>query len=425
MRKWADQVGNLRATYTHSRTSSRATVVPNNEFYSLRDVQSENPYLQHEEEDDDEDFDGSTLASHQSFSSSGYPLAGNESQSSFRSRSTTGESSRGPPVRYHMGGTTTPVLSLRTTGHTSSSPEPESFFSPVSESPISTRSSGFSNFSRGGAPISGQWGDEHRYTAPAMPRHQVNSYQPTSSARGVVSQRPSLPPNAHSTSNIHSRMRSASSPDIANPGLRNYQQGQAPNVPPVPDLPPYPAAYSHVPQQVLNRSQSTSPAVPGVVQPNMPIRSSTQSPSQQHARLTGSMQRSIPSAMQPNGASMAGRGAFAAAEARIENIGVAQNLGLPAQLKVKVHCEIDLSTFTLVVSPNITFQTLKDRIDVKLQRSSSVTLSSGKVKLKYLDEDDYISIQSDEDVQMAFETWRDSQRAINAIGIGEIDLYIQ
>jgi cell division control protein 24 len=126
--------------------------------------------------------------------------------------------------------------------------------------------------------------------------------------------------------------------------------------------------------------------------------------------------------MQSNGASMAGRGAFAAAEARIENTHIS---GLPAQLKVKVHVESTMSTYTFVVSPTISFQTLKDRIDVKLQRSSSLSLSSGKVKLKYLDDDDYVSIQSDEDVQMAFETWRDSQRAMNAVGIGEIDLYIQ
>jgi cell division control protein 24 len=424
MRKWAEQVSNLRATYTqHSRASSRATVVPNNEFYSLRDVQFENPHTQ-DEEDDDDDFDGATLASHQSFSSGGYPLAGNESQSSFRSRSTTGESSRAPPTRYHMG-TNTPILSLRTSVNTTPGPgEPESFFSPVSESPISTRSSGFSNYSRGVAPVSGQWGDEqHRYTAPAMPRHQVTSYQPTSTSRGVVSQRPSLPPNAHSTSNIHSRMRSASSPDIANPGHRSYQHEQAPNIPPVPNLPQYPTAYSHSPL-VLNRSQSTSPAVPGVLgtQPLVPMRSSTQSPSSQQSRLTGSMQRNVPAS---NGVTMAGRGAFAAAEARIEHTGVAQHLGLPAQLKVKVHCESNMSSMTFVVSPNISFQTLKDRIDVKLQRSSNLSLSSGKVKLKYLDEDDYISIQSDEDVQMAFETWRDSQRAMNAVGIGEIDLYIQ
>jgi cell division control protein 24 len=98
---------------------------------------------------------------------------------------------------------------------------------------------------------------------------------------------------------------------------------------------------------------------------------------------------------------------------------------LPTQLKVKVHCPSQGTSMTFVVPPNISFQSLKDRIDVKLQRSTNLSLSSGQVKLKYLDEDDYISIQSDEDVQMAFETWREAQRTQNMSGIGEIDLYIQ
>jgi cell division control protein 24 len=80
---------------------------------------------------------------------------------------------------------------------------------------------------------------------------------------------------------------------------------------------------------------------------------------------------------------------------------------------------------SFVVSMNISYQSLKDRIDVKLQRSTNLSLSSGQVKLKYLDEDDYVSIQSDEDVQMAFETWRESQRGHSVGTIGEIELFIQ
>jgi len=80
---------------------------------------------------------------------------------------------------------------------------------------------------------------------------------------------------------------------------------------------------------------------------------------------------------------------------------------------------------TLVVPTTISFQSLKDRIDAKLQRSTSVSLSTGQVKLKYLDEDDYVSIQSDEDVQTAFETWKEQQRDINPGGLGEIELFCQ
>ena len=100
---------------------------------------------------------------------------------------------------------------------------------------------------------------------------------------------------------------------------------------------------------------------------------------------------------------------------------------LPTQLKVKVHCPSAGSAMTLVVSTTISYQSLKDRIDAKLQRSTSVSLGAGQVKLKYLDDDDYVSILSDEDVQTAFETWKEQQRDVNPNGqqLGEIELFCQ
>jgi len=82
----------------------------------------------------------------------------------------------------------------------------------------------------------------------------------------------------------------------------------------------------------------------------------------------------------------------------------------------------------LVVSTNISYQSLKDRIDAKLQRSTSVSLGSGQVKLKYLDSDGtYVSIQCDDDVQEAFENWKEQQqRDVNpGAGLGEIELFCQ
>lgn len=80
----------------------------------------------------------------------------------------------------------------------------------------------------------------------------------------------------------------------------------------------------------------------------------------------------------------------------------------------------------LVVPTSIAYTSLKDRIDAKLQRTTNLSLATGQVKLKYLDEDDYVSIQSDEDVQMAFETWREQQRDhVQAGQLGEIELYVQ
>lgn len=101
------------------------------------------------------------------------------------------------------------------------------------------------------------------------------------------------------------------------------------------------------------------------------------------------------------------------------------DMATPTQLKVKVHVPVAQTVMTLVVPTNITYQSLKDRIDAKLQRSTNMTLSSGQTKLKYMDEGDYISIQSDEDVQMALETWRDQQQSAIMGAMGEVDLYVQ
>lgn len=101
----------------------------------------------------------------------------------------------------------------------------------------------------------------------------------------------------------------------------------------------------------------------------------------------------------------------------------------PAQLKVRVICPAAGQTLTLVVSTNISYQTLKDRIDAKLQRSTNLSLGDrgpkeNHVKLKYLDEEDLVSMQSDEDVQTAFETWKE-QRGEGIGGLGEVELYCQ
>lgn len=446
MRKWADQVNAQRKSYREqARASAKPTIVPDNEFYSLRDQQLENPHKMYPEDDEEDDLDGSTISS--SYGGYGaYAISRNDSQLTFRSRSATGESgppmNRAPPRQFPMG-SQTPMLSLRTGGPMSPNESNDSFFSPSTESPISTRSSGMSSmfgYSRGVIPpMQGAW-DDHRYTAPALPRQQVISYQPNSR---MPAQRPSLPPSAHSAGGmtIQSRLRSASSPDIANP-MRRYDPSQ---VPPMPDLPTLPAGYAY-PPGVLNRSQSSSPSQ---AMSTLPMRTATQSPPTQQARLPQALPRSFPSALQ------AGQSEFGAAQALaprqmsyatpdsfpagLMNAGLPRALqpsapvmssipaepSIPTQLKVKVHCPSAGSSMTFVVPANITFQSLKDRIDVKLQRSTNLSLSSGQVKLKYLDDDDYVSIQSDEDVQMAFETWRESQRAQNLSGLGEIDLYIQ
>ena len=101
--------------------------------------------------------------------------------------------------------------------------------------------------------------------------------------------------------------------------------------------------------------------------------------------------------------------------------------GYPTQLKVRVHYNSTGQALSLVVPTNISYQSLKDRIDAKLQRSTSLRLSDqapkeAQVKLKFLDESDYVSIQSDEDVMTAFETWREQQQGQ---GMAEVELFCQ
>lgn len=101
-----------------------------------------------------------------------------------------------------------------------------------------------------------------------------------------------------------------------------------------------------------------------------------------------------------------------------------QQEGPPTQLKVKVKVPSEGSSMTLVVPFNIGFEKLKDRIDVKLQRTTNLTLASGGVKLKYWDEDDYVSMQTDDDVQNAFETFKEQQGRDIVGHLGEIELYV-
>ncbi|KAF2675104.1 hypothetical protein BT63DRAFT_431073 [Microthyrium microscopicum] len=463
MRRWSDQINSQRKMWREStRMSQRPPDIRDNDFLYMQNQRLENPYQQQQEDDDEDDMDGSTLNNYPAYADNQYPISRNDSNTSLRSRSTTGDSiNRIAPRQFPMGNQA-PALQVRTNGPISPDVG-DSFFSPATESPMSTRSSGtpsmygFRSQPQQHPPIPGWSVDDHRFTAPAMPRQQMNSYQ---SANRVPQQRPSLPPSAHSSNPMVNRMRSASSPDIANPAHR-YDPSQ---VPPMPNLPSFTSQYPYA-QSLLNRSQSSSPAQ---AMTTLPMRAATQAPpAQQHH------QSSHPRSMTPQGLSTeylphqnarpfpTSMDHYAQPDVRIPTMspppthatpasltpgipqGHASNHTIPnmlaqgqapTQLKVRVHCgspknsmagDIPVSSMVLVVPTTISFQSLKDRIDAKLQRSSSLSLSNGQVKLKYKDDGDYVGILSDEDVQMAFETWRESQRGNTPLGMGEIELYIQ
>jgi cell division control protein 24 len=98
---------------------------------------------------------------------------------------------------------------------------------------------------------------------------------------------------------------------------------------------------------------------------------------------------------------------------------------MPTQLKAKVNFEDNY--VTLVIATNILFRSLTDRVDAKLARFTDRSIGNKTVRLRYRDEDgDFVTIDSDEAVQLAFLEWREQHRDMLAKGlVGEIQLYCQ
>ena len=431
MKKWYAGVHDQRTAHANSAQIGSSPDAPPTDFAWMRDQTAAmpNPYAQQEDEEDEEDYAG------QNFGYANQPMPRNASSTSLRSRSTTGDSSqslagiaRSPPPRFPMG-FQNPPLSVQTSIN-SQMPSPttrggDSYFSPVGESPASSRTSTASSmfpFPRQGTP-QGTWEDQNRYTAPAMPRAPSRGSQTPLDAyqmNGRTPQRPSLPAMASSQSQAsvtQQRNRSYSTPDINVQGPRQRIPNGAPGsqVPAVPGIPAHlhPAYDAGIP-----RSQNNSPN-------GMPIRSNTQSPGAQRERM--------PLAQFPNGPPQYARNnsitiPTSAPDSRTmpPPLGSAMSGdsdNLPTQLKVKVNC--DGNYVTLVVAFNITYQSLIDRIDAKVGRFSNNAIARGTMKLRYRDEDgDFVTIESDDDVQIAFQEWREAQKAQYHAGqLGEIELF--
>jgi cell division control protein 24 len=425
MRKWYEGVDGQRKEHAvTSLQSGSSPDAPAPDFAWTRDQTAAmpNPYAQQGSDDEEDEYPMPFPGPPNS------AMPRNPSSTSLRSRSTTGESSqslagiaRAPPPRFPMG-LTNPPLSLQTQ-QLPSMPSPgqrggESYFSPVAESPMSTRTSTTSSmfpFPRQGTP-QGSWEEHNRYTAPAAARapsrdssNPSNGYQ----MNGRTPQRPSLPAMASQSSQASlasQRSRSYSTPDIN--GVRRLPNG-APSgpVPAVPGIPPHlhPAYDAGIP-----RSQNSSPN-------GLPVRTNTQSPGVQRERLAQATQFQTP---QYNTAQTP----MTAVDNRTMSppLGSAtpsNDIALPPQLKVKVNC--DGNYVTLVVAFNILYQSLIDRIDAKVGRFSNNAIARGTMRLRYRDEDgDFITIDSDEDIQVAFQEWREAQKLQYHNGqLGEIELF--
>ncbi|KAI1957242.1 Guanine nucleotide exchange factor for Cdc42p [Ophidiomyces ophidiicola] len=409
MRKWYKDINHQRTIQVKERIASRSG--PSEiEFTYLKNAKMENPYA--EEYNAEEDLAPGV---------SDFAMSRNASSTSLRARSGTGGSGgSNPPIirppRFPM---PEPPLSLQTQFSPGALSPGErhggSYFSPMTEVAPSTRSSSSTTFtySRQGTP-SNQWNEEsNRYTAPAMPRAGSRD-GPTSSPyysnppRGT--QRPSLPPFSSQNSQhpAQSRMRSASSPDIHNHNLsesaRRYMNGHTmqtvDNVP----VPPIPANLANM-RAPVNRSQNNSPGTlqpPHSLRPGLP--SGPNEPSYMISRDTSRSQPSLSSHAPPSRDS---------------------DSPLPAQLKAKVN--FNDNYVTLVIASNILYRSLTDRVDAKLSRFTDRSIGAKSARLRYRDEDgDFVTIDSDEAVQLAIMEWREQhQNTLSNGQVGEIQLFCQ
>ncbi|KAI0837236.1 hypothetical protein F5Y06DRAFT_84718 [Hypoxylon sp. FL0890] len=449
MKKWATGLVNQKKENAPTATTSPEQATP--DFAWMRNQSNlENPYAQQEDDDDDDEETPVQQVSPPNMgisaaSTGGVIINRNASSTSLRSRSVSNDPlaamARAPPPRFPL-----PAppgqLSLQTQGG-AQSPGPrigDSYFSPVAESPASSRTSttsamftpsGQFPFPRTGTP---QWEDNNRYTAPAMPR--APSRDGPSPMNGRNPRGPSLPVMASQQTlaqQQRSRSYSTPGPDI------NGQPNRTP-IPAVPGIPPHlhPAHDANIP-----RSQTGSP------RQDIPIRTNTQSPSiQRDARATqqagqygGTMSQFPTQPVYPRQTTPAPGAASTGTAPQPLNLNSQQpvspalgtatqgnplsspDLPIPAQLKVKVNCD-NGTYFTLVAPFNIAYQSLRDRIDAKLSRFTNSSIAKGNLKLRYRDEDgDSVTIESDDDIQIAFSEWREGVRNMYSGGVGEIELF--
>lgn len=442
MNKWRDQVQQQKQALGDSARSSGQTGTSETIFTSMKNLsQLENPHLQNEdaEDDDDSSYTQSTYTQ-SSFGPPNGPMESSMSRNaSSNSLRTMGMLGRVPPSRFanpdHAAGVQAP-LSLNTNlppGATSPGDFPgNSYFSPSADSPSSTRSNSQATtypFPRQGTPVD-HWPHEDRKhkTAPAQSGPgsrdgpmSMNAYQ----MNGRTVMRPSLPvmpPSQAAQQLAHTqRMRSASTPNIHDPnaahgngaGGRRYANGQ---LQPSIDNTPVPPIPSHM-LPAPNRSQTNSPTNG----PPLP-RSATQSPmpphhprdrpgqyaeqnmynttSQRHHAQQAD-QRPPTSTGYPPAPITVLRSPPMAMHTTSEN-----EIPLPSQLKVKIWFQPSPSHVTIVVPIVIKHRSLIDRIDSKMVKISSASISKGTARLRYKDmDDDFVTIASDEDVQLAIEDW--------------------
>lgn len=441
MKKWSTGVDNQRKAFgSPAQPASAQEGTPNFAWMQEQAGSLPNPYAE-EDDDEPEPTGPQDLYSGNPNMQSGFSMSRNASTTSLRSRSTTGESSqslsgmvRGAPPRFPLGVSQQPLsVQTQVPGQLSPNqrgPVGDSYFSPVAESPMSSRISNGASpsmfpFPRQATP-QGTWEehnpqnryDPNRNTAPAMARGTArdsqNGNNPYHNGRNV---------QGSPGRDASQRSRSYSTPDINGiPIRRQTNQG------PVPAVPGIPAHLHPAYDSAIPRSNSNSPQN-GLPPNSLPIRSTTpgtqsqrlnQFPSQpiyQRANTTAPHLTNVPAPISDV------RAPAISPPLNSAPISGMDDVQLPTQLKVKVNC--DGNYVTLVVAFNITYQSLIDRIDAKVGRFSNNAIARGTMRLRYQDEDgDFVTIESDDDIQIAFQEWREmSKYQFNTGSLGEIELF--
>lgn len=444
MNTWRDQVQLQKKILSESARSSGQTGTSDTELLSMKDHQAmTNPYLVNNTEDDDSQ--AHTTVPEPSV----YNMSRNASSNSLRSTGAQVNGSARPP-RFPMpdpGGLAAyqPPLSLQTNLPPGSNSPGEfagnsyfSHFSPGGDSPMSTRSSSQQSiyaFPGQNTPRLSNEDGKHK-TAPAMPRapsgdgtRPINGYM----LDGRPVTRPSLPAMAgpqnaqQQLAMAQNRLRSASTPDIPPmnaTGPRRYANGQLqPNVENIPvPVPPIP---SHMAQMraTIVRSQTSSPTNGA-----LPTRNNTQSPMYQrdrkhqtadHTSYDQQMQQRL-QAIPHSEPRRYQEGSYADASLQVMQSAPTQapapsgdsTLSYPTQLKVKIRFDPAPSHVTIVVPIVIKHRSLVDRIDSKMTKVSTASISKDTARLRYKDEDgDFITIKTDDDVQIAIDDWAKSNEA--------------
>ena len=441
--KWKEQVEKQKRLLTHSPRTSGATGTSDTKFLYM-ETQSVLPNP-HEQDDDDEDEDESRLVSDVSVigALSGYSMSRNASNTSLRSRSTTGGS--GPPLSQlptrvapprflmpdHVHGPNGPPLTVSTSissPGTPNEPQMASYFSPTAESPVSTHTgsqAGMYPISRQPVPAGNGWTtdeNKHMTAPPNMGRlPKTHTLANVYTFDGHTVQRPSLPAMTTFQSAAQlSRYRSLSSPNIQNPDnleQKRYINGQLqPALENIP-VPPIPA-HMTTSNRPVSRSQNGSPTeiqrrIVGQSPKSARDRAAPQYSTLHSYDQSQQSYRSDPrySSGQPVGAASVSGIGKRIMSPPLRSTPNMSDRACPSHLKVKIWFEPLPSHVTIVVSINIKHRSLIDRIDSKMEKVTEASIAKGTARLQYRDSDhDLVTIKCDEDVVTAIEEWTEINR---------------